>query len=68
MEVREGGELEKDGGSKITTFIQIGTYPKVWGLENNTNLNSIICLVKSSEMGLIFLPALYLNMCLTKEF
>ena len=34
--------------------------PKVWGLENNTNLNSIFCLVKSSEMVLIFLPAFYL--------
>ena len=27
MEARKGGELEKDGGNKITPFVQIGTYP-----------------------------------------
>ena len=38
--------------------------PKDWGLETNTNLNSIFCLVKSSYIILIFLPAFYLIMCL----
>ena len=35
---------------------------KVWGLEKNTNLNSIFCLIKSSEIVFIFLPAFYLIM------
>ena len=33
---------------------------KDWELENNTNLNSIFCLIKSSEIVFIFLPAFYL--------
>ena len=32
---------------------------KVWGLENNTSLNSNFCLIKSSEIFFIFLPAFY---------
>ena len=35
---------------------------KVWGLENNTNLNSIFCLIKSSDIVFIFLPTFYLIM------
>ena len=31
---------------------------KVWGLENHTNLNSIFCLIKSSEIVFIFLLAI----------
>ena len=30
---------------------------KDWGLESNTNLNSIFCLIKSSGIVFIFLPA-----------
>ena len=30
---------------------------KVWGLENNTNLTSIFCLIKSSDIIFIFLSA-----------
>ena len=33
---------------------------KDWELENNTNLNSIFCLIKSSEIVFIFFPAFYL--------
>ena len=33
---------------------------KVWKLKNGTNLNSIFCLIKSSEIVFIFLPAFYL--------
>ena len=33
---------------------------KDWGLENNTNLNSIFFLIKRSEIVLIFLLAFYL--------
>ena len=36
--------------------------PKVCPIENNTNLNSIFCLIKSSKIDLIFLPAFYLIM------
>ena len=35
-------------------------FTKDWGVENNTNLNSIFCLIKSSEIVFIFLPAFYL--------
>ena len=35
---------------------------KVWGLENNTHLNSFFCLIKSSDIVFIFLPAFYLIM------
>ena len=44
-------------------FLSGQTY-KVWGLENNTNLNSIFCLIKSSKIDFIFLPAFYLNIWL----
>ena len=37
---------------------------KDWGLENNTNLNSIFCLIKSSKKYFIFLPAFNLIMWL----
>ena len=37
---------------------------KVCPIENNTNLNSIFCLIKSSKIALIFLPAFYLNIWL----
>ena len=37
--------------------ISIRVLLKDWGLENNTNLNSIFCLIKSSEIVFIFLPA-----------
>ena len=33
---------------------------KVCPIENNTNLNSIVWLIKSSKIDLIFLPAFYL--------
>ena len=33
-------------------------------IENNTNLNPIFGLIKSSKFDLIFLPAFYLNMWL----
>ena len=33
---------------------------KVCPIENNTNLNSIFCLIKSSKIGFIFSPAFYL--------
>ena len=32
---------------------------KVCPIENNTNLNSIFCLIKSSKIDFIFLPAFY---------
>jgi len=35
---------------------------KVCPIENNTNLNSIFCLIKSSKIDFIFLPAFYLIM------
>ena len=37
---------------------------KVCTLKNNTDLNSSFCLIKSSEIVFIFLPAFYLNMWL----
>ena len=37
---------------------------KVCPIENNTNLNSIFCLIKSSKIALTFLPAFYLNIWL----
>ena len=37
---------------------------KVRTIENNTNLNSIFCLIKSSKIDFIFLPAFYLIMWL----
>ena len=37
---------------------------KVCPIENNTNLNSIFCLIKSSKIDFIFLPAFYLIMWL----
>ena len=37
---------------------------KVWSIKNNTNLNSIFCLVKSSKIGFFFSPAFYLIMWL----
>jgi hypothetical protein len=40
---------------------------KVWTIKNNTNLNSIFCLIKSSKIDFIFLPALYLIMWLMKS-
>ena len=40
---------------------------KVWTIKNNTNLNSIFCLIKSSKLGFIFLPAFYLFMWLMKS-
>ena len=40
--------------------ISIRVLLKDWGLENNTNLNSIFCLIKSSEIVFISLPAFYL--------
>jgi len=39
-------------------------YNKVCTLENNTNLNSIFCFIKSSKIDFIFLPAFYLIMWL----
>ena len=36
------------------------TVNKVCTIENNTNLNSIFCLIKSSKNDFIFLPAFYL--------
>ena len=44
---------------------------KVCPIENNTNLNSIFCLIKSSKIDFVFLPAFYLNdkaHDMTKEF
>ena len=35
---------------------------KVCPIENNTNLSSIFCLIKSSKIDFIFLPAFYLIM------
>jgi hypothetical protein len=35
---------------------------KVCPIENNTNLNSIFCLIKSSKIDFIFLTAFYLIM------
>ena len=40
-------------------FIKKNWY-KDWELENNTNLNSIFCFIKSSEIVFIFLPVFYL--------
>ena len=37
---------------------------KDWELENNTNLNSILCFIKSSQNYFIFSPAFYLIMWL----
>jgi hypothetical protein len=37
---------------------------KVWTIENNTNLNSIFCVIKSSKIDFISLPAFYLIMWL----
>ena len=45
--------------------------PKVCTLKNNTNLNPIFCLVKSSKIDFIFSPALHLIiwvLILTKKF
>ena len=40
---------------------------KVCTLENNTNFNSIFCLIKSSKIVFDFLPAFYLIMWLMKS-
>ena len=37
---------------------------KVCPIENNANLNSIFCLIKSLKIDFIFLPAFYLIMWL----
>ena len=37
---------------------------KVWTIENNTDLNSIFCLIKNSKIDFIYLPAFYLIMWL----
>ena len=37
---------------------------KVWTIENNTNFNYFFCLIKSSKIDFIFLPAFYLIMWL----
>ena len=39
-------------------------FNKVCPIENNTNLNSNFCLIKSSKIDFIFLPAFYLIMWL----
>ena len=44
--------------------LHILAYSKVCPIENNTNLNSIFCLIKSSKIDLIFLPAFYMIMWL----
>ena len=44
---------------------------KVCTIKNNTNLNAIFCLIKSSKIDSIFLPAFYLimsHMALQKNF
>ena len=43
-------------------FQHIFILNKDWGLENNTNLNQIFCLIKSSEIAFIF----KLKLCLLK--
>ena len=47
-------------------FFRQGVFPvaKVCPIENNTNLNSNICLIKSSKIDFISLPAFYLIMWL----
>jgi hypothetical protein len=40
---------------------------KDWGLENNTNLNSIFCFIKSSAI-IFFLPAFYLIMWVLPKY
>ena len=46
----------------LSNATQIQT--KVCPIENNTNLNSIFCLIKSLKIDFIFLPAFYLIMWL----
>ena len=45
-------------------FLPAYSIIKVCPIENNTNLNSIFCLMKSSRINFIFLPAFYLIMWL----
>ena len=44
---------------QIYAVAQDGFAAKVCPIENNTNLNSFFCVVKSSKLDLIFLPAFY---------
>ena len=57
--------------SKNFEHIQKVIWTKVCTLKNNTNLNPIFCLVKSSKNDFIFSPALHLIiwvLILTKKF
>ena len=49
---------------RISALIDSKYVYKVCLIENNTNLNSIFCLIKSSKIDFIFLPAFYLIMWL----
>ena len=51
---------KKDTKSVLQSIV----YSKVCTLKNNTDLNSSFCLIKSSKIVLIFLPAFYLSMWL----
>ena len=43
---------------------QLHSLHKLWSVKKETDLNSIFCLIKSSEIDFIFLPAFYLIMFL----
>ena len=72
MTVREVGQDWQD--KTETMFLDLATFifsSKVCTIKNNTNLNSIFCLIKSSKIDFIFLPAFYLIiwlMTLSKSF
>ena len=56
--------INEKGGNANLIFFQGLQLHKVWGLEKYTNLNSIFCLIKSSEIDFSFSPAVYLIMWL----
>ena len=56
--------------SELIIFFSDQIVVKVWSIKNNTNLNSIFCLVKSSKIGGFFTCILpdYVAHDITKEF
>ena len=60
----EIGRLGQDQNTiavrQVATTVVTVCITKVCTLKNNTNLSSIFSLIKSSEIGFIFLPAFYL--------
>ena len=59
---RQQNSNQQNNNVTKTNGVVSNSSDKVWGLENNTNLNSFFCLIKSSEIVFIFLSAFYLIM------